>query len=179
MFFRKKEKPITKFTSLDGRANYDSDYLMITIEPTKEEITTLLDYSKNVEMIDEFSTQEEKDSFENELTRLAYDLFVSRKNANFHLTDETILVSSSHLTSQPIFVCSFLIGGTYDLLTNQFAFLVNPIYYHNGSVDFDLEKKENEEPILTKFQILWNNCFEEVKEAIEEWLEEQESYEEE
>ncbi|MCI5582426.1 MAG: hypothetical protein MR357_01755 [Anaeroplasma sp.] len=86
---------------------------------------------------------------------------------------ETVLVSSSNSTSQPIFVCPFLIGGTYDLLTNQFAFLVNPIYYHDGSVDFDLEKNGNEEPILTKFQILWNNCFEDVREAIEEWLEDE------
>ena len=89
------------------------------------------------------------------------------------ITLETVLVSSSNSTFQLIFVCPFLIGGTYDLLTNQFAFLVNLIYYHDGSVDFDLEKNGNEEAILTKFQILWNNCFEDVREAIEEWLEDE------
>lgn len=149
MFFNKKrnDEPMKKeqniFTSKDGRITYDRDYLLFAIEPTKEELEILVEYSNtDITIPSSETTNESDEKFEDAMTKILYNFFVVADCKRFLLKLDGIkLKNEDNKEHSSFFLCHFLSGVSYDRFTGKILFLVNPLYYHNGNLTFDVDPK--------------------------------------
>lgn len=169
----KKNKPVvvqSKFTSKNKRITYDRDYLMLVVKPTEEELELLKAFPKNLVALNEDSSKEEMNNYEFELTDALYNLFVLYDPKNFAYYSDKLTVKNDDIESIPAFICPFIVGASYDLKTNLFAFFVNPIFYTVGNIDYDIDfnKKYDVIPEIEIFEELYKLVFETLEKELNE-----------